>query len=370
MQKTKRQGNFDVLKIIAIFFIVLHHYALWSGWKFEPGFHLNKLAAQSLIIGGKLGVNLFVMITGYFMIKSFPKMKSIMTIWVETTVISLFIYLITVRFHLGEQFFDLETFIRRLFPVIFGQYWFVTAYSLLYLAIPLLNKVLLSANLIKFKRGLLIGFIVLSLSTYIYYRKGLTFSYPIWLAYLYSIGAYLRLNKITISTFKLWKSFLYISVIGFICLLSNIVLQFLFAKPDLLITKLLTFFGWHETIFYTSDSSPLMLILAVWIFIMFMNLEIKARKIYAYVGRAAFGVYLIHTAPWFGSNYLMPVLINADRYSSGKMIILYGILMGICIYIGSIVIYTCLLPVIKIIIRLLNRPTQLLQGFVFGKSNS
>ncbi|MBF0724869.1 acyltransferase family protein, partial [Enterococcus gallinarum] len=87
-----RVASLDILKIVSIFFIVIHHYALWTKWNFPSGFSLDKLTVQTMLIGGKLGVNIFVMITGYFMIHSSVKLKSIVQIWLETTIISLIIY--------------------------------------------------------------------------------------------------------------------------------------------------------------------------------------------------------------------------------------------------------------------------------------
>lgn len=365
MQSKKRQGNFDVLKIISIFLIVLHHYALWSSWKFLPGVQLNKIAAETLIIGGKLGVNLFVMITGYFMIHSRPKMKNLITIWVETTVISIFIYILTVILHLGNQEFSVKTFIYRAFPVVFGQYWFVVAYTLLYLSIPLLNKLLLSTEIKKIEQTLRNGFIVLSLYTYVYYRMGLNFSYPIWLSFLYCIGAFLRLKQSSVKKIDIRITSLLSILVVFLCIGINILLQYFFSKPDLFITKFLSLFGWHETIFYTRDASPLLLILAILIFITFMNIQISPKRIYTFLGRAAFGVYLFHTAPWFGSEFLIPVVLNSARFSSSKTIIFYAILSATFIYIVGVIIYFCLLPLIKLIVSLLKKPTMFLQKKIF-----
>lgn len=148
MPKTsQRVGSFDVLKILAILAIIVHHYALWSGWEFSSGFQLNKLAAQTLLIGGKLGVNIFVMITGYFLISSIPKIRSLFQVWVETTLISLIIYFFLV-FNPDISFhFEWKEFIFRLFPVVFGKYWFVTSYTLMYFCIPAINKLMVSTDI-------------------------------------------------------------------------------------------------------------------------------------------------------------------------------------------------------------------------------
>lgn len=366
MQKTKRQGNFDVLKIIAIFFIVLHHYALWSGWKFEPGFHLNKLAAQTLLVGGKLGVNIFVLITGFFMIYSTPKLKSLVTVWIETTLISLLVYSVTILLSLENQVFDLQTFIRRLFPVVFGQYWFVTSYSILYLSIPLLNKILNRTEASAIKKGLKVSFIILSLYTFIYYNKGLNFSFPLWFGFLYSLGAYIRLDSIELSKIPIKKTTISVFTVLILGIILNGILQYLFTYPDLLITKILTFLGWTETIFYTRDASPLLLILAILIFITFMNISISPKKYLSYISRASFGVYILQSSPWFSTEYLWPIIVNAKKYSSSLSIVIYGIIVTLAIFIIGLLVYSVLFPISRFITNILARPILYFQKLIFG----
>ncbi|MGX7162264.1 acyltransferase family protein [Enterococcus massiliensis] len=365
MKHYERMGSFDVLKIGAIFFIILHHYALWTGWNFEKGIHFNKIIAQSLLVGGKLGVNIFIMITGYFMIKSSPKIKSLIIVWMETTVISLFIYFLTLLFQLEGQVFSMEVFIRRLFPVVFGQYWFVTAYSLMYLVIPIINKIMLDYNDKKRVRILSITFVLLSIYTFIYYDKGMTFSFPIWFVFLYSLGAHIRLNENNFLNITFKKLFVNVIVIFSSLVLINISLQYLFSNKEYMLTKILTFLGWHETIFYTRDASPLLLLLAVNIFIIAMKIKIKPRKAYQYISRAAFGVYLLQSAPWFSTEYLWPILVNGQRFLSGKYILIYGVLVTTAIYIVGIVIYTFLTPIVRGSVKICNRIIKKLENFIY-----
>lgn len=354
MNVKNRNGSLDLLKIIAIFFIILHHYALWSGWNFEEGFHFNKWVAQSLLIGGKLGVNLFVMITGFFMIKSKPKVKSLFTIWVETTIICLLVYLCILLFKIHGQTFTWNVFIKRAFPVIFGQYWFVTTYTLLYFCIPLLNIIINKLKYLESRFLLLFFFFVFSIYPFIFYNKGLTFSFPIWFFFLYFAGAYIRINEEKIANI----SMTIISCFGIIILLLSLIingcLMVAFAHPNWEITRIVKFLEWNETVFYTRDASPLMFILAIIIFISFLRINIKGNKFLSFVSRASFGVYLLQSSPWFSTEFLWPELINGVRFDSGLMIGLWGVCSAIMIYLAGLVIYIFLLPIIKMTVIIFN----------------
>ena len=49
--------------------IVAHHYGFYGGFNFLPTeITAQKLWVQWLLMGGKIGVNLFMLISGYFMI--------------------------------------------------------------------------------------------------------------------------------------------------------------------------------------------------------------------------------------------------------------------------------------------------------------
>ncbi|MFN6737659.1 acyltransferase family protein [Enterococcus gallinarum] len=366
IKTSQRVGSFDVLKILAILLIIMHHYALWTEWHFPAGFHLNKLAAQTLLLGGKLGVNIFIMITGYFLIKSVPKAKSLFQVWVETTLISVVVYLFLIfNPHISLNF-EWKEFIFRLFPVVFGEYWFVTSYSLMYLCIPIMNKLLLNTDIFKIKKALIFWFFILSPYTFIYYSKGMNFSHPVWFLFLYAIGAYFKLDEENIKKIKTIPIIVMNVLMFALGIGINGSLQIILANKESFVGRTLSTFGWKETIFYTRDSSPYLLIFAALIFILFLKLNIKSRKIYIFIARASFGVYLLQSSQWFSTEYLWPILVNGSQFDSGKEIVLYGFLISIIIFIVGIILYIFLMPVIKMVMIIFSKPLEGFQIKVFG----
>ncbi len=66
--KNVRESNLDLLKIISILLIIMFHYAFKSGYDFT-NFNINAYVIKVMYYFGELGVNLFVLISGYFMCK-------------------------------------------------------------------------------------------------------------------------------------------------------------------------------------------------------------------------------------------------------------------------------------------------------------
>ncbi len=66
--KDNRNSSLELLRIIAMILIVVHHYAVHSGFIYEyQPFTASKLIMQTLSIFGKVGVNIFILISTYFL---------------------------------------------------------------------------------------------------------------------------------------------------------------------------------------------------------------------------------------------------------------------------------------------------------------
>ena len=61
-QKT-RNSYFELLRILSMALIVMHHYSVHGGFDFMSPFSLRLYFVQCLAMGGKLGVNVFVLVS-------------------------------------------------------------------------------------------------------------------------------------------------------------------------------------------------------------------------------------------------------------------------------------------------------------------
>ena len=68
--KYVRQSNIELLRIIAMIMIVAHHFSVHGGFSFST-ITVNSLWIQFMQNGGKIGVDVFVLISGYFLISPY-----------------------------------------------------------------------------------------------------------------------------------------------------------------------------------------------------------------------------------------------------------------------------------------------------------
>ena len=96
MENKSRSINFEVLRVLAMFFIVTQHYVYW-GLKPSEWYHFmpmnssfdifNYISMEALYIISVIGVDCFVMITGYFLIDRLSfRWKGMMNVWLQTFV--------------------------------------------------------------------------------------------------------------------------------------------------------------------------------------------------------------------------------------------------------------------------------------------
>lgn len=101
----KRYSNFEVLRVLAMLLIVIQHYIL-CGLKPSEWYHsmpmnnsldiFNYLSMEAIYIISVIGVDCFVMITGYFLIDRLSfRWKGMMNVWLQTflygTIVSLLV---------------------------------------------------------------------------------------------------------------------------------------------------------------------------------------------------------------------------------------------------------------------------------------
>ena len=85
MERRARQSNIELLRIFAMLIIIGHHFALYGGLgDCTEVYFVNRVWIQFLMISGKLGVSLFVLISGFFLIKM-PKlrMEKLIKLWLQ-----------------------------------------------------------------------------------------------------------------------------------------------------------------------------------------------------------------------------------------------------------------------------------------------
>ena len=199
----KRVSKFELLRIIAMYLIVLHHSIVHGVLTISVNQQLRHpiatAVAMILGMGGKIGVIIFVLLTGYFMKNSKISFGKIIKIWLPIFFWSIFLFIIFCIYN--PETFTLKNLIKSLFPIIFNQYWFMTVYVFMYCMVPILNSIVTSLNTKNKKIYFLIIGTLITISQLPYIFGGsenhdLIGSDLFTFCFVYCIGAFIRENNI------------------------------------------------------------------------------------------------------------------------------------------------------------------------------
>lgn len=310
--KRGRQSNFELFRILSAFLIIMHHYAIHSTWHFEEG-TINKQIFLDIVGSvGKFGVNCFLLISGYFLVKTSFKPKKIFLLWFEVFFYSVGIFLVMVFYSKEAPILDWKNLITVGMPITFNQYWFVSYYVLFYCLAPIMN--ILVKHMVRRQHIfiLLILFVFLSIKPVIMTLNGMHSNTEngLWFLFVYLIAAYIReypeyFSKSAKNYFL--KSFVIVSVI--FLLIIELDKYNLEAKNTL--SKSLIF----------DISSPIYLVLAVFLFCGFKNWRVRTIPVINLVGSATLGVYLIHDNKFVRPYLWKELTAYKESYNDSNLVV-------------------------------------------------
>lgn len=321
-----RSSNIELLRIVTMLMIVAHHFAYHGGFEFATNtISINRLWVQFIQLGGRVGVNVFVLISGYFLVsRETIQTNRIIKLWGQIFGYSIVLFALFVL--TGLTPFSLKELIKCVLPVTFDQWWYASSYFVLYLISPFLNSLLKSIDRNQYKAYL----IVLLLCWCIvptFTRQTFQSNNFLWLVTIYSVAGYLRLHGNEVKT----KGSKIVGLAG-ICYALTFLTAVIF---DLLGTRI-SFFGTHATFFYDMQSMPV-LVISVLMFLGFLKNDIGYNKIINFVSPAMFGVYLIHENSYVRP-FLWKRLFNISSWADISMLIPYSILVILCVFVGCTII--------------------------------
>ncbi|MBM6666749.1 acyltransferase [Lacrimispora saccharolytica] len=310
----ERSSNIEMLRIIAMLLIVMHHYSLHSNFQFDPtSIQLNHVFVQSLQVGGKIGVAIFVIVMGYFSVYSGYKKTKAIKLWAEICFYSVSGMFIVSLLNKTLNSLTVERIIYAFFPITSFQYWFATTYFILYLLVPYINKMIINLSSVELKKLISLLLIVWSVIP-TFFELSVVYSQLGLFVLLYLIGAYLRLfpDKFTTN----YKYGLLITVgVYFFYIICIIVFDYA-GKYNPHLGKYATY-GAEENSIFT-------IVCAVSLFCCFKNLKIKNSKYINYFAQSMFGVYLVHD-----NNYVRYFLWREIFKSNEKIYSRYFVLYSI-----------------------------------------
>lgn len=319
-----RQSNFELLRIIAMYMIVLYHSCFHGNFDIQEANNIKCIIVDLLQFGGRLGVMLFVMIGSYFLVDKEFKSSRIIKILVD---VSIYFYSISIPLSILKpnilNRFPLDYF---LLPIP-GKYWFVDQYLLLLLLSPSLNYIIKQLTE-EFYRYLLFGLGVLLYvgpSFEIYEISNQNISYFI---YFYFLAGYIRQYPLEWMNHEdIGKK---ISVISLLSIFVSIFLGHIIGSYN---ENYLEY-----TLFWTNTNSLLVLGSGLGLFIWIKNKSMPTSLLINKLASVTFGVYLIHEHPVIRSLLWSKININSMSNSSTVYFLCYVIGSSIIVFIMCIVI--------------------------------
>ncbi len=316
----RREANFELLRIIAMLMIITLHYLDKGG--ILPAPQETYTAAGACAFGLEAfcvpAVNVYVLIGSYFLSGSGYRPLRALKLWGETLFYSVGIAaccLLTGLLPLSEL--TVYRGLSYLFPVIEEHYWFVTAYLLMLLFAPLMNETLRALPVKTYRQGLLLLFLLLSVSKSVLPVKLPTdrLGYDaLWFLFLYLIGAYLRCHGETVAG----RPSVFIA--GYL------------ACSLLIFGSLLAVHAFYDATGSLGDfinreyqyNSVLCLLASLCLFLAFRAARIRegrAARLICGAASASFGVYLLHEH--LDIRYLWPVWAGVQSVSKTPLFFLH-----------------------------------------------
>ena len=289
----KRQNNFEALRLLAMFMVITLHYLNKGGLLTSEAdaFTGASYVAWFLESFAIVAVNVYVLITGYFMCESSMKVSRLVEIICQVLWYTLLVPVVLVLLGVVDvRSFNLYDILRFVFPIHMKHYWFVTAYVILLLFVPFLNAAIrhLSQKQLMLTTILMTVYQTLPKSILpVKFADDDAGNGVLWLICLYLIAAYIR--KYGIPFFSSLKKSLLCYVSGaLVMFLSLIVMRFVYFKLDAFGESIS--FGYHY-------NHVLCLFAAVALFYAVKHWHLKDGVASRLIGKAApytFGVYLLH----------------------------------------------------------------------------
>ena len=283
----KRKIGVEYLRILAMLLIVANHFLLFTGVldNVKP-FTINFYIVWLLEAMGYVGVDCYVLISGYFLIQSKFSWKKVLgligEVWFYSVVI--LVCLIVTK----QVVYSPAQILNAFFPVSTRQYWFMTDYIILYILSPFINIGLQNLSQKQFKKLLLSLLILFSIwDIFPGQQIGVQRGYSLyWLIVVYSIGAYIRLYSMGAEKQRIWK------ILYIVCIVGMLASKVIISACAQIIPELES----YSEIFY-SHSSIFVIGSAVALFMLFkdkQNRDTRFERWILKISPLTFGIYLIH----------------------------------------------------------------------------
>ena len=281
-----RNYGIDLLRCVSMFMVVLGHVVVQgASLIYTDRFSVKYETGWIILFAVDCAVNIFALISGFVGFGRKHSYTNFAVLWLT----AVFYCMVATFFVVGMKLrpFERGMVLNAILPVTRYQYWYLTAYTSLFLFMPILNHALTSFSRVRLRAIVISCLLVFSVMQSAFCEKkffsAVVYS-GLWLIVLYVIGAYIRrFDALSWFTPRM-ALFLHMDMV--LVTWVNFYLKDYF-KP-----------GYSPTFF--AFISPFTCISAICFLVMFRNMSFSARmkKTIAFFAASSFSVYLIHVHPF------------------------------------------------------------------------
>lgn len=312
-KRTGRMQNLEELRCLAMMMVVVLHFLgkgdlLGSAGESMSLVDVVAWVPETFCI---VAVNVYMLISGYFLCESSFKLSRLLTLYLQIWMYSVGVGLVAVFTGIAPaDEVNTHYFLSLLFPVSMGHYWFMTAYVFLYLLLPMVGSAVkrMSKEQLKLVLILLLGMFCLLKSILPFRLEQDVKGYDVlWYLCVFLVAAYIRKFGLGFMKNRLRCMFLYLG--GCLAALAMLgVMGYLYKKT-----------GSFQLIMKNSIDYNHVLILAASVGLFGFFLHGKGEGILGNlagkVGPYVLGVYLLHEnigvrygwQKWFGAAEIVTI---------------------------------------------------------------
>lgn len=353
-----RNYGIDALRIAAMMMVLILHLVgathVLPLENYDSALHR---VGWLLEIAAYCGVNCYALITGYVCCEGSFKYERVVTLWFQVIFYTAGSLALAMLFL--PQAVHLESILSSFFPVLTGQYWYVTAYVGLFFFIPFLNVLGRQLTKLQFQYLLVTVLVLFSVIPTLIHKD----VFPVrggysvwWLGILYMLGMYIKKYGFFtgMKTGTLWALYA-----GCVCFVWSF-------KMILDVVSPLVIGQVRGGGMFIAYNSPFIVGTAVSLFLIFSRMRFSSRRVIAcisWLAAASFSVYVIHCNLLLGRLFLWD-LFGKCASSSPVMMVVKVVAMAVAVYLACSLVDSVRRYLFKMVD--VNRGARAVVGF-FGK---
>ena len=311
--KKVRNSSFEILRIIAILLIIASHFSVHGHFVFtgSPNSIIFNKIWLDLLVLGNIGVNLFVLISGYFLIDNNKfRIKKVLTLILEMLTFSIIIGIIFII--AGQKEITWSLIKTILFPVGSRTWGFMTTYLIIYILSPFLNRGIRAMNR-KIHLTLIAILLVIWSILPTLVLKDYDYSSFGWFITLYLISSYIKIYDINLKIKPYFGILISIGIYLFYFFLKwGITLAF-DSNND--------FVEWFTL---SRRNNFFQVCCTVLLFMSFKNIHIRSSRAINLIASTTMAIYLFHDHPEVRS-FLWVNIFKNPTYTNSPYLFLYSL---------------------------------------------